>query len=41
MNVRRNLLAVLLTTAGCTLFGLAVIDWLDYLWTILYHVKDR
>lgn len=41
MLVRRNLLAIWLTTAGLTLLGLAVIDWLDHLWAITFHVMGR
>lgn len=41
MGARRNVLTIVLATAGCTLFGLAVIDWLDYLWVIVYHASVR
>ena len=41
MGIWRNLLAVPLTVVGCTLFGLAVIDWLDYPWVISYHAVER
>jgi len=41
LPIRRNLLAVTLAVTGLTLFGLAAIDWQDYLWTIVYHVQVR
>lgn len=41
MGVVRNGLAFVLIAAGLTLLGLAVIDWLDYIWTILVHVQER
>ena len=41
VDARRNVLAIVLATSGCTLFGLAVIDWLDYLWVVVYHASVR
>lgn len=41
MGVRRNLPALTLTTAGCTLLALAAIDWFDALRVILYHATER
>ncbi|MEZ4454520.1 MAG: hypothetical protein R3B09_34025 [Nannocystaceae bacterium] len=41
MGVRRNLLAVLLVTAGATLLALALVDWIDSFGALLYHVRGR
>lgn len=41
MGARRNLIAVLLVTAGATLLGLALVDWIHYFDTLTYHARDR
>jgi uncharacterized membrane protein YidH (DUF202 family) len=41
MDARRNLIAVLLTITGFTLLGLATLDWIDYQWTLHYHMRAR
>jgi hypothetical protein len=41
MGARRNLVAVLLVSAGATLFGLALIDWIFYYDALAYHAMER